>query len=130
MTEFKQDFNSRERDPRLWIRTFFIYLKRLDNHIKNTELISKDTLEYTIDRMLELTFNLYEYSKLIYEDIDEDELKKLDEQDARRIAERYLDSAGKYCGKRDAQTIDSCIEASTKRYSDIRQRALEKINKE
>lgn len=128
MTEFKENFNKRECDPRIIVRACMFYYKELDMHLKNVKHLSQEMIKYYADRLLEATLFLEKYASQIYEGLTEEEKKILELAEAKRNEHLYTDSAGYPLSPKDINAINTCIDSSNDRYDKIHTQSEERVN--
>ena len=73
-----------EVDPKVLLRALSFFYTRIVNHIKDNEHISDETIKYYIDRMLEMTLTLEACAYKVYNELPEDEKKKLQAEEKKR----------------------------------------------
>ena len=129
MTEYKQDFNTREQDPRIMIRAAMFYYQQLDSHLKNTTHLSQETIKFYVDRLLEITLYLEDLANQIYEGLSDEERAILELAEKKRNENLYIKTDGSK-DERAIEHIRSVIEASTKRYNEIREEAKSKLSQD
>lgn len=129
MTEFKEDFNKREVDPRIIIRSCMFYYNQLDKHLKNVIHLSQETIKYYTERILEATLFLEEYANQIYDELSEEEKEILKLAETKRNERLYTDSAGSPLSPKDINAIKTCIDTSNNRYTKIHEEAEDRTNK-
>lgn len=128
MTDFKEDFNTREVDPRLMIRAAVFYYEQLDKHIKNVQHLSEETIKYYVERLLEITLHLEDFANQIYDNLSDEERAILKFAEQQRNKGLYLKENGEPLSKDSIDAINRVIDASTKRYEAIREKAQGKLN--
>lgn len=128
MTEYKIDFKKREFNPHTIVRACFFFYHQLDNHLKNVHHLSKETLKYYVDRLLEATLLLEDYSNQLYESLDSEEKDSLESLEEIRNSTLYKDKVGNDLSKNERDTIDKFLESYRMHYERLREESKARFN--
>ncbi len=114
-------------DPHTLFRAMLFFLRGIDKHIKNTEHLSKETIKYYTDRILEITMTLEDCALVTYDEIDDEEKKQLELQETERNREMYERADGTPVRK-GLEEIQKFIISTAERYNSIRAKAKRRVN--
>ena len=117
-----------EVDITILCKAALTYYNALQMHLKGTHPLSQETIKYYVDSLLEITLNLEDLSKDIYDSLSDEEKKALELAEMKRNEFLYTDCIGKPRPQKDMQTIKACIDASSAHYDEVREEAKSKIN--
>jgi hypothetical protein len=120
--------NSDEPDFKILIRAALTYYKQIDDHIKGVKSLSQESIDYYIERLLEITLMLESIADEVYDKLDENTKAILDKAEITRNLHLFSDVNGKPLAPKDQQTIQNCIDASAAHYDQVREDAKAKIN--
>lgn len=110
-------------DPKILIRAAQFYLKQFDAHLKGTEHLSKETIKYSTEHLLEMTLMLEVLCNLMYESLPEEIKKQLRQQELKRNEHLFTDTRGGALANKDVDTIKSALKSYENHYDEIRAEA-------
>lgn len=114
-------------DPNILLRAAAFFYSKINKHVNDTEHISKETIKYYIDRILEITLALDDYANDVYDDLSDEEKKSLEQYDIDRNKYLFERHDGRVIGK-GADELIKFLKNTEIRYRNIRQKAESRVN--
>ena len=123
---FKAPSNPDEIDIKIIIRAALSYYNKLYDHITGKHNLSPETIKFISERLLEQVMILEHISDNIYEQLTPEEKNILALMEEKRNENLYGPDHHRDVIK---QQVDTLLANSEERYDQIRQDAIEKVNR-